>query len=314
MLLYALPIGGVTADENETPGTKPLEGKYISVMGDSISTYMGWSDSKPITDESCAYRYGEPYYGPVGSDCHNTELLVEDTWWHQAAQELGAQILVNNAGNSSGLLHASYPADADWHQYLQDMLAYKTRPYFMGTEEIDPDIIALYIGSHDVRMSPSTFGTLEAVDFDTLIVPNGDGTFTYAEPATVAEAYCILLHKITVTYPNAEVVVTPHPAEFARLLRTSVSRVESDRLGAVQKFLTAYPVTVVLKGHHTIVASREKTFINLNGNTGLSKGGSGDVLSGMIASFLAQGYPAQDAAVCGVYLHGAAADLLKESL
>ena len=199
MLLYALPIGGVTADENETPGTKPLEGKYISVMGDSISTNMGGSDSKPITDESCAYRYGEPYYGPVGSDCHNTELLVEDTWWHQAAQELGAQILVNNAGNSSGLLHASYPADADWHQYLQDMLAYKTRPYFMVTEDIDPDIIALYIGPHDVRMSPSTFGTLEAVDFDTLIVPNGDGTFPSAEPATVAEAYCILLHKITDT-------------------------------------------------------------------------------------------------------------------
>ena len=123
-----------------------------------------------------------------------------------------------------------------------------------------------------------------------------------------------LLSDFLQTYPNAEVVVTPHPAEFARLLRTSVSRVESDRLGAVQKFLTAYPVTVVLKGHHTIVASREKTFINLNGNTGLSKGGSGDVLSGMIASFLAQGYPAQDAAVCGVYLHGAAADLLKESL
>ena len=205
MLLYVLPANGVTADDGESHSNKPLKGKYISVMGDSISTYMGWSDSKPITDESCKYRYGEPYYGPVGSECHNTELLVTDTWWHQAAEELGAEILVSNAGNSSGLLHASYPADADWQQYLQDMLAYKTRPYFMGTDEHDPDIIALYIGSHDVRMSPNTFGTLDAVDFDALIASDEDGNFVYAEPATVAEAYCILLHKITVTYPDAEV-------------------------------------------------------------------------------------------------------------
>ena len=204
-LLFVLLPETVSANTPEEGTQKLLAGKYISVMGDSISTYMGWSDSKPISGEECTYRYGEPYYGPVGSDCHNTELRVEDTWWHQAAQALGAQILVSNAGNSTGLLHASYPADANWQQYLQELLAYKPRPYFMGTDGIDPDIIALYIGSSDVRFSPSLFGTLEAVDFDTLIVANPDGTFTYAEPTTVAEAYCILLHKIRNTYPDAEV-------------------------------------------------------------------------------------------------------------
>ena len=113
--------------------------------------------------------------------------------------------------------------------------------------------------------------------------------------------------------PEAEVILTPHPAELARLMRTTVARIESDRLTAARKLLSRWNVTLVLKGHHTIVASRSRTFMNLTGNTGLAKGGSGDILAGMIASFLAQGYPACDAAICGVYLHGAAADLLKET-
>lgn len=112
--------------------------------------------------------------------------------------------------------------------------------------------------------------------------------------------------------PHLDVILTPHPAEFARLMRTSVSKIESDRLTAVRKCLSKWNVTLVLKGHHTLIASGDRIFMNLTGNTGLSKGGSGDVLAGMIASFLAQGYPARDAAVCGVYLHGAAADHLKE--
>jgi len=114
--------------------------------------------------------------------------------------------------------------------------------------------------------------------------------------------------------PETEMILTPHPAEFARLMRTSVEKIEADRLAAVRKCLDRWPVTLVLKGHHTVIASGKRTYINLNGNSGLSKGGSGDVLAGMIASFLAQGYSARDAAVCGVYLHGAAADLLAESL
>lgn len=186
--------------------TNPFSGKKISVMGDSISTYTGWSDARPITDESCTYRYGEAYYGPKGGDFHNTDMLVTDTWWHQAATELGAEILVSNAGNSTGLLIASYPASAAWDQYLKEMLAYKSRPYYMGTENEDPDIIALYIGSSDMgKARVSQFGSIKDIDFDTLITLQTDGTYSYAEPKTVAEAYSILLHKLKVTYPDAEI-------------------------------------------------------------------------------------------------------------
>ncbi|MBQ1272247.1 MAG: NAD(P)H-hydrate dehydratase [Clostridia bacterium] len=112
--------------------------------------------------------------------------------------------------------------------------------------------------------------------------------------------------------PGVSVILTPHPKEFARLLDLPVSKVEADRLGAVKRCLDRWNVTIVLKGHHTIVADRSGALINRSGTSGLSKGGSGDVLAGMIGSFLAQGYTALDAAVCGVYLHGAAADDLKQ--
>jgi NAD(P)H-hydrate epimerase len=124
-----------------------------------------------------------------------------------------------------------------------------------------------------------------------------------------------LLQNFLDKYPKAQVILTPHPAEFARFMKTSVQKVEADRLAAARKFAEQYPtVTLVLKGHHTIVAHGESFFMNLTGNPGLSKGGSGDVLAGMIASFLAQGYSATEAALCGVYLHGAAANELRKEL
>ncbi|MBO5248486.1 MAG: NAD(P)H-hydrate dehydratase [Clostridia bacterium] len=123
-----------------------------------------------------------------------------------------------------------------------------------------------------------------------------------------------LLDTFLQQHPAAQVILTPHPAELARLLQTSAAKIEEDRLAAVKECLDRWDVTVVLKGHHTVVADRKQTFLNLNGNSGLSKGGSGDVLAGMIASFFAQGYAPLDAAVCGVYLHGAAADFLKKDL
>ena len=198
-------VDGLYGD-GDTIVYNPFAGKTISIMGDSISTYTGWSDVHPITDESCRFRYGEAYYGPAGGDFHNTDMLVEDTWWHQAAQELGGEILMVNSGNSTGLLYASYPANADWQEYLQGMLAYKSRPYYLGKDGKDPDIIALYIGSNDVGKGViSEFGSIDQTDLTALIVENEDGTYTYAEPETVAESYCILLHKISVTYPDAEV-------------------------------------------------------------------------------------------------------------
>lgn len=202
LLILALCLPGAASAQYNA---RLRKGTRISVMGDSISTYTGWSDARPITGPEYTYRYGEPYYGPKGGDFHNTDLLVSDTWWHQAATQLGGQILMSNAANSSGLMRASYPSIPEWEHYLKDMRAYLSRPYYMGVGKVHPDIIALYIGSADVTGSPSTFGSVEAVNFSALIKKTGKNTYTYAEPATVAEAYCILLHKLQVTYPKAEI-------------------------------------------------------------------------------------------------------------
>lgn len=104
-------------------------------------------------------------------------------------------------------------------------------------------------------------------------------------------------------------VITPHPQEAARLLHTTVTDIQSDRATAVQALASQYRCWVVLKGHHSLVASPDGAlWCNYSGNSGLATAGSGDVLSGIIGSLLAQKLPVQDAVCGGVWLHGAAAD------
>lgn len=106
-----------------------------------------------------------------------------------------------------------------------------------------------------------------------------------------------------------QAILTPHPGEAARLLKTTSARVQQDRVGSALKLAARYNSIVVLKGTGTIIATPDGRYlINTSGNPGMASGGMGDALSGMIAAFLAQGLPAFDAAQLGVYLHGAAAD------
>ncbi|HET9086299.1 MAG TPA: NAD(P)H-hydrate dehydratase [Acidobacteriaceae bacterium] len=106
-------------------------------------------------------------------------------------------------------------------------------------------------------------------------------------------------------------VLTPHPGEMARLLGGTIAEVERDRLATARKFATEHHLTLVLKGWRTLVAHPDGSVaVNTSGNAALAKGGSGDLLTGMIAALLAQ-YP-QDVAQaveCAVWLHGACADL-----
>ena len=110
------------------------------------------------------------------------------------------------------------------------------------------------------------------------------------------------------------IVLTPHPAEAARLLSADTQSVQADRQKAVTEISRKYGATVVLKGHHTLVATADGiVYTNASGNAGLATAGSGDVLSGIIGSLLAQGIPTFQAACAGVWLHGAAADVIKHS-
>lgn len=115
--------------------------------------------------------------------------------------------------------------------------------------------------------------------------------------------------------PDRPVVVTPHPGEMARLTGLSTAEVQADRVGTARAFAVAHGVFVVLKGHRTLVAGPDGAVsINPTGNPGMATGGSGDVLTGMIAAWLGQGLSPRDACDIAVYLHGAAGDLAADDV
>jgi NAD(P)H-hydrate epimerase len=106
-------------------------------------------------------------------------------------------------------------------------------------------------------------------------------------------------------------VLTPHPGEMARLLGCTIAEVERDRVTTARNFATEHHVTLVLKGWRTLVAHPDGSIaVNTSGNPAMAKGGSGDILTGIVAAMVAQ-FPKriQQAVECAVWLHGAAADL-----
>lgn len=116
-------------------------------------------------------------------------------------------------------------------------------------------------------------------------------------------------------HTKTELILTPHPKEFSRLTGLDTAYIVENRIKAAEDFSKKYPnITLVLKGHRTLIAKNGELYENTTGNAGMAKGGSGDVLSGIIGSLLAQGLSPFKAAVMGVYLHGKAGDLAAEKL
>lgn len=108
-------------------------------------------------------------------------------------------------------------------------------------------------------------------------------------------------------------VLTPHPKEFERLFGESAN--DFDRIHLALKKAKKLSAIIVLKGHHTFIATPDgKGFFNSTGNAGMATGGSGDVLTGILTGLLAQGYSSVEAAILGVYLHGMAGDIAAEKL
>ncbi len=132
------------------------------------------------------------------------------------------------------------------------------------------------------------------------IVVDADALNCLAEisPAKLAEA-------------TAARILTPHPGEMARLAKLGTAEVQADRVGVARRVARERGAIVILKGARTVIAAPDGTvWINLSGNPGLGSGGTGDVLAGILGGLLAQRYPADEAAVLGVFLHGYAADRL----
>ena len=114
---------------------------------------------------------------------------------------------------------------------------------------------------------------------------------------------------------KAPAVLTPHPGEMARLVNANPAEVQQNRLKCAREFATDFNVHVVLKGAATVIAHPDgSVYVNPTGNSGMASGGMGDVLTGVLAGFITQGFTPEAAAHAAVYLHGAAADTLAKTI
>lgn len=141
---------------------------------------------------------------------------------------------------------------------------------------------------------------LLAKQTDVPLVIDADGINVLADNAALLRA------------ASRPVILTPHPLEFSRLTGKAVNEIQSDREGAAKAFAAEYGVTLLLKGKNTVITDGSAVHVNETGNTALAKGGSGDVLTGMLCAFLAQGCTPFDAAVLAAHLHGLAGERLSE--
>jgi len=113
----------------------------------------------------------------------------------------------------------------------------------------------------------------------------------------------------TLPITSRSLILTPHPGEMARLMRTQVKEVLEDRIGLSRNFSQSHHVHLVLKGHPTLISTpKGEVFINPTGNPGMASGGTGDVLTGMIGGLVCQGFDILPSLQIAVYLHGLAGD------
>lgn len=221
---------------------------------------------------------------------HGHALLIAGNEGKMGAAVIAAKACLRTG---AGLLTVNVPAEE--RQILQIAIP----EAMLMMRENNPDLSAFSA----IGMGPA-IGTQEAA---ALLVENVLQQLHH--PVVLdADALTILSQQ---HYPifklAADAVITPHPGEFDRLFGKH-DTIEEREAKAIE-LSTRYELVIVLKGQHTLVCSKGEVYRNTTGNAGLAKGGSGDALTGMILSLLAQGYTALNAAVAAVYLHGLAADL-----
>ncbi|HZM35562.1 MAG TPA: NAD(P)H-hydrate dehydratase [Burkholderiales bacterium] len=165
---------------------------------------------------------------------------------------------------------------------------------------LDLDALVVGPGLGDSERAETVLGAALASDIPCVL--DADGLNLLSQNPSFREACA---------HRTAQTIVTPHPAEAARLLGSNVAAVQDDRVKAARMISENLNAHVVLKGNGSIVAARDgHWFVNATGNPGMASAGMGDVLAGLLGALLAQRYTGELAAVLGTHLHGAAADAL----
>jgi NAD(P)H-hydrate epimerase len=256
-----------------------------------------------------------PFLGTRARDAHKGSfghvLVMAGSRGRTGAAHLGAMAALRSG---AGLVTVATPASC------QPIVASMGAEYMtLALEELADGTAAgtaagTVLGSrHDVVAAGPGLGT--GRDQATLVLSLLESSRT---PLVLdADALTVLSDRLDAIRgtPDRPVVITPHPGEMARLTGMSVADVQRRRIETARDFATGHHVYVILKGYRTLVATPEGVvYINPTGNPGMATGGSGDVLTGMLAGWLAQGVGVTAACLLGVYVHGAAGDLAAAAL
>ena len=163
-------------------------------------------------------------------------------------------------------------------------------------------------------MGPGLGNTVDTRALVRRLVGEARGTVVLDADALNAAA-ALLAEGEPIPRPAGSLILTPHPGEMSRLTGLTAAEIAADPAGIAARYAERWECTLVLKGHRTLIAAPDgRMWQNTTGNAGLSRGGSGDVLAGMVSGLSACGLPAPEAAACAVWLHGAAADRTADRL
>ncbi|XZG70322.1 NAD(P)H-hydrate dehydratase [Chitinibacteraceae bacterium HSL-7] len=278
---------GFIADK---PGLYTAEGRDFS--GEIHSFDLGLNLPEPqVWLDDVRPACLEPRYHNSHKGRHGTvAILGGASGMAGAALLAGRAALLAGAGRVRlGLLEPAFPVDAEW-------------PELMVTDGSE-----LFAHTHDVYAIGPGLGTSQAATtilrrvlaLPHPLVIDADALNLIAIHAELQHALCAR---------DAATVLTPHPAEAARLLALTTNEIQNDRITAGRALVQRLNVVVVLKGSGTLTAHHEGMWINGSGNGALGVAGQGDVLTGLIAALLAQGLSPLKACRLGVFVHGQAGD------
>jgi NAD(P)H-hydrate epimerase len=264
---------------------------------ESLKTTYELVDEKMIHD---IYKPRDPF---AHKGKYGHALLVAGGYGKMGAAVLAAQACLHSG---VGLLTCHIPKSG--YEIMQ-----RTVPEAMVTTDLNTSFIAKI--ENDLSK------------YDTVGIGPGIGTGSetriaikdllaaYKKPIVIdADGLnCVSMEKDLLASLPPHSILTPHPKEFERLFGESKN--DFERIEKALENARSINCIIVLKGHYTFIATPSgHGYFNNTGNAGMAKGGSGDVLTGILTSLLAQGYPSEHAAILGVYLHGLAGDIASEKL
>ena len=300
LLLYpGKSVGGIAV-------VAPLGAPWQQVLGERDITVTIDSD---LAEKLINYRIPMAHKGVNGN-----ALIIGGS-----NDMIGAPILAAEAAVHSGAGKVTLGVPDEIKPVVQGRII----PEIMVTST--EDNTAMLEGRQVVAMGPGLGRTSDIPDFVNSILDSYEGPLVLDADALYALGHVGSVDKDALRDGEIDsiymverdlpyCVMTPHLGEFSRLIDLPIKWIERHYITLAREFAKAHQVVLVLKGIPSVVALPDGTvYINTIGNAGMGTGGMGDVLTGVIAGFVSQGYSLQDSAVLGVYVHSRSADILSDT-